>query len=239
MGSVDRYVVASQAVLDQVRVLGNRISRRVLTMGMGSPSLRSSPIGDIPAAWEVRSLGEIARFACGKTKPRDASRVRSPSHPVPIFSGKGLLGFGASSLRSSATIVVGRVGARCGSVHLVSDSACWVTDAALFVYETRPEVDLGFLYHSLRRLDLPSLRSMGRQPLISLSTIYPLLLALPPLDEQREICDLLFSVEALREAQDKVLAQARRVRSALGADTAAGQEPGRSLRGDLNTPKGA
>ena len=240
MDAVDRFVAASGTVREQAGVLASRIGRRLLTMGIGRPPTRTSPIGDVPASWEVKSVGEIARFSSGKTKPKDASRVPSPSRGIPIFSGKGLLGYSGSCLRSGATIVVGRVGAHCGSVHYVPDPACWITDAALFVYETRPEVDLRFLYHSLRRLDLPSLRSTGRQPLISLSTIYPLLLALPPLDEQREICDILAAVETLREAHDRVLAQSMRLRSALAACAGAVRaEPGRGDRSDLNTPKGA
>ncbi len=240
ISSVDWFVAASKAVCDQTGVLASRISRRVLTMGIGCPPTRSSPIGDVPAAWELKSLGEVARFACGKTKPKDASHVSSAARCIPIFSAKGLLGFSGSSLRSGATIVVGRVGAHCGSVHFVSDAASWITDGALFVYETRPEVDLRFLYYSLRRLDLPSLRHVGRQPSISLSTIYPLLLALPPRDEQGEICNLLSSVEALQESHDKVLAQSTRLRSVLAAYAPAGRaEPGRSARADVSTPKGA
>jgi type I restriction enzyme S subunit len=134
---------------------------------------------------------------------------------VPVFSGTGLLGFCGNALHRGATIVVGRVGAHCGAIHLVSEEECWITDAALYVYEARPEVDLRFLSCSLRRLDLTSLRTTDRQALISLSTIYPLLLALPPLEEQREICALMSAVETLRDAQDRVLAHVRRVRAAL------------------------
>lgn len=230
LGSVDRFLGASQSVIDQLTRVQRRLAQRLLTRGMGHSAFTSGPIGDIPAAWEVKSLGEIARFACGKTKPKDATHVRSRSHSVPIYSGKGLLGFSGSSLRQGATIVVGRVGAHCGEVHLVVEEASWITDNALFVYETRPEVDLPFLYYSLRQLDLSSLRNAGRQPLISLSTIYPVLLAMPPLEEQRRIRDLLVSLETFREAQDRVLGQAKRVRSALTADgiddgTGSGAEP--------------
>ena len=240
VGAVEAFETASGTVRDQAAVLAGRIGQRLLTMGIRLSPVRTSPIGDVPASWEVKSVGEIARFSSGKTKPKDASRVPSPSRSIPVFSGRGLLGYSGSSLRSGATIVVGRVGAHCGSVHYVADPACWVTDAALFVYETRPEVDLRFLYYSLRRLDLPSIRSGGRQPLISLATIYPLLLALPPLEEQREICDVLAAVETLGEAHDRVLAQSVRLRSALTAyAAAAGAEPGRGGQPGVNTPRGA
>ena len=215
--SIDQFLGASQSVIDQLAVIRKMLSQRLVTKGIGHRSLRTGPTGDIPDAWEVRSLGEIARFASGKPKPKDASHAFSRPHATPIYGAKGLLGFSSSILRNGPTIVVGRVGAHCGALHFVSDEASWITDNALFVYETRPEVDLRFLYHSLCELDLPSLRSTGRQPVISLSTIYPILLALPPLPEQREICEFLSSVESLVEVQGRVLGQARRVRSAFSA----------------------
>jgi type I restriction enzyme M protein len=238
--AVDGFVAASEKARDQAGALAGRIRRRLLAAGIRRSPTRPSPIGDVPVSWEVKSVGEIARFSSGKTKPKDAFRVPSPSRSVPIFSGKGLLGYSGNCLRNGATIVVGRVGTHCGSVHYVSDPACWITDAALFVYETRPEVDLRFLYHGLRGLDLPALRKPGRQPLISLSTIYPLLIALPPLEEQREICDLLAVADTLQEAHERVLAQLMRLRSALAASAGAGQaEPGASGGTGLNRPRGA
>jgi type I restriction enzyme S subunit len=165
----------------------------------------------------VKSLGEIASLASGKTKPKDLSYLQSRTHAIPIYGGKGLLGFSSSFLRQGPTIILGRLGARCGAVHFVADERSWITDNALFVYESRPEVDLRFLYHSLCNLDLSSLRNMGRQPLISLATLYPVLLGVPPLAEQREICEVLASLETLITAQEKVLEQTRKVQSALPA----------------------
>jgi restriction endonuclease S subunit len=213
---VDRVLRASASVTDQLTRVGIGIEQRLLTGGTGDPR------GEMPAAWRVKPLGDVARFACGKTKPRDAAHLRSPTNFVPIYGGKGLLGFSGTALRRGATIVIGRLGAHCGEFHFVPDEESWITDNALFVYETRPEVDLRFLYYSLRRLDPAALRTTGRQPLISLSTIYPVLVALPPLEEQRRICEVLLSMEALREAEDKVLVQAKRVRSVLAEGGAIG-----------------
>jgi type I restriction enzyme S subunit len=217
-GSVDLFIGASQSVIDQMDVVRKGLVQRLLWKGMGHQAFKRSPIGDIPAGWDVKPLGEIARLASGKTKPKDASHVRSPSHSVSIYGGKGLVGFSGSSLRKGVTVVVGRIGAHCGEVHFVSEEESWITDNALFVYETKPEVDIRFLYHSLSQRDLSSLRNLGRQPLISLSIMYPILLALPPLTEQRRICEVLLSLETLMDVQDRVLGQAQRVRSALRAD---------------------
>jgi type I restriction enzyme S subunit len=206
---------ASQSVMDQLVVFRRCLVQRLLTQGVGHAAFKTTPLGDIPVSWDVRSLGEVASLASGKAKPKDSSYLRSPSHPIPIYGGNGLLGFTGTSLRTGSTIIIGRIGARCGACHFVSDEESWITDNALFVYETRPEVDLRFLYYSLCHRDPSSLRNMGSQPLISLAAIYPLLLAVPPLAEQREISEILRSLEDLMEAQDKVLHQTKKLRSAF------------------------
>jgi type I restriction enzyme S subunit len=225
---IDAFLGSTRRVQHQASRFEAALSRHLLTKGSRPHSTRRTPLGDLPESWEILSLGEVAQLASGRTKPSGASRVPSPSCSVPIYGPRGRIGFSEKSLRSGPTVVVGRVGRYCGSVHYVAEASCWVTDAALFVYEARPEVDLRFLFHALQQLDLPSLRRPGRQPLISLSTIYPLPVALPPLEEQREICRLLESVLRVREAQDRVLEQAARLRSVLLAAPADLSRPRRA-----------
>ncbi len=229
--SLERSIGAGQSVIDRLAGFRTSLLHRLLCKGTGHTAFTSSPLGNIPASWEVRSLGEIAILTSGKTKPKDASHVRSASHSVPIYGANGLLGFTGAPLHRGNTIVIGRIGARCGAVRFVSDEACWITDNALFIYETRPQIDLRFLSYSLFHANLASLRNMGRQPLISLATIYPVLLAVPPLAEQREISDVLLSLEALGEAQEKVLGQMKRLWTALrtGEGDDADAYPGRGL----------
>lgn len=223
--SCERSLCATQSVLDQLAVLRGSLSRRLLRRGMGHTAFKSSPLGDIPVSWDVRSLGEIASLTSGKAKPRDWSYLMSLSRPVPIYGGNGLLGFTSNHLRTGKTIVIGRIGARCGAVHFVPDEISWITDNALFTYETRPGLELRFLYYSLCHLDLASVRSKGRQPVISLGTIYPLLLAVPPIAEQREISEVLTSLDTLMHANAKVLEQSKKMRSALLAATLPGCPP--------------
>jgi type I restriction enzyme, S subunit len=223
--SLDLFLWTTQSVIDQLGALRKSLFQRLLRKGMGHEAFKNSPLGDIPVSWDVRSLGEIASLTSGKTKPKDSSRLRSQSRSVPIYGGNGLLGFTSNPLREGSTVIIGRIGARSGVVHFVADEASWITDNALFVYKTRPEIDLRFLSYSLFHLNLWSLRNMGRQPLISLATIYPVLLAVPPLAEQREISDVLHCLETLAEAQDKVFGQTKKLRSALLAGPA-GESPG-------------
>jgi len=210
-------VQATQSIIDRLPAFRTSLLRRLLRQGMGHTAFPTGPLGRIPASWEVRSVGDLASLTSGKAKPGDSSHLQSPSRSVPVYGGSGLLGFTRNALRAGSTIVVGRIGVHCGAVRFIADEASWITDNALFVYETRPEIDLRFLYYSLLYLDLRSLRNEGRQPLISLAAIYPALIAVPPLPEQRDIAAILLSVDALAEVQGRVLDQSKRLQSALAS----------------------
>jgi hypothetical protein len=127
---IDAFLGSTRRVQHQASRFEAALSRHLLTKGSRPHSTRRTPLGDLPESWEILSLGEVAQLASGRTKPSGASRVPSPSCSVPIYGPRGRIGFSEKSLRSGPTVVVGRVGRYCGSVHYVAEASCWVTDAA-------------------------------------------------------------------------------------------------------------
>ena len=86
----------------------------------------------------------------------------------------------------SPTLVIGRVGYYCGLIHVTSENA-WVTDNAFITKFCADAVDIRFLYWLLKITNLIANDSATAQPVISGSKIYPIVVGLPPLEEQRRI----------------------------------------------------
>ena len=55
------------------------------------------------------------------------------SGKIPVFGGNGINGYHSEFNVQKATIVIGRVGAYCGSIH-ITDERAWVTDNAFITY---------------------------------------------------------------------------------------------------------
>ena len=72
--------------------------------------------------WKEYKLGEIVTFGNGKERPKDKG-------PIPVYGGNGVNGYHNNYNVDSPTVVIGRVGFYCGSVH-VTPSKAWVTDNA-------------------------------------------------------------------------------------------------------------
>ena len=78
------------------------------------------------------------------------------------------------------TLVIGRVGFYCGSIHLTPDRA-WVTDNAFITTFPSEAIDIDFLFWLLKATNLRENDNATAQPVISGKKVYPTIMAYPPL----------------------------------------------------------
>ena len=133
-------------------------------------------------------LEQVLQFANGRTSPE-----RDEFASVPVFGSNGLIGRARESNSPRDTIVIGRVGSYCGSVHF-SREACWVTDNAIRA-TAKGDHDPSFLYYLLKELNLNSWRSGSGQPLINQSTLNAIEAKVPPPSIQRSISSLVGALD--------------------------------------------
>ncbi|MBL0040053.1 MAG: restriction endonuclease subunit S [Xanthomonadales bacterium] len=144
---------------------------------------------EIPHGWEWCRLGNILNFSSGD----GLTSAQMAGGDVPVFGGNGVNGFHNKANVEVETVVVGRVGANCGAVHMTPARA-WVTDNAFITSFSEACLTKEFLVLLLRFLDLNHLSFDGSQPVISGKRVYPLPTPLPPIAEQAAI---VARVEAL------------------------------------------
>jgi len=131
-------------------------------------------------AVRLTRLEQVLSFTNGRTSPE-----RNESDSYPVFGSNGLIGQAGESNSEPNTIVIGRVGSYCGSVHF-SKIACWVTDNAIRA-TAKNDNDPAFLFYLLKHLNLNSWRSGSGQPLINQTTLNAIETLIPEPHVQREI----------------------------------------------------
>ena len=149
---------------------------------------------DIPDSWKWVRLGQLIHIESGKGLT--ASQMRPGA--IPVYGGNGITGYHDESLLHEETVVIGRVGFYCGSVH-VTEKECWVTDNAFITTYPQDSVNRAFLVYMLRHMDLGQNNNATAQPVVSGKKIYPLLFPLPPLAEQKRIVAKLEEILPLCE----------------------------------------
>jgi type I restriction enzyme, S subunit len=133
---------------------------------------------------------------------------------VPVYGGNGVTGFHNVANTVEPTIVIGRVGYYCGSIHVTPEKA-WVTDNAFMTKYCKSAIDLDLLVLMLEGTDLKERESATAQPVISGSKIYPLIVGLPPLAEQHRIVAKVDALMGLCDRLEASLAAAEATRSRL------------------------
>ena len=133
-------------------------------------------------------LEEVLSFANGRTSPE-----REDAAPFPVFGSNGLIGQASESNSPPNTIVIGRVGSYCGSVHF-SREACWVTDNAIRA-TAKGENDPSFLHYLLKQLNLNNWRSGSGQPLVNQTTLNAIETQIPYPREQRAISGIVGALD--------------------------------------------
>lgn len=153
-------------------------------------------------------LGEVCEFIYGKGLDK---KFRSDDGKYPAYGANGELTRTSKYNCSSSGIVIGRKGSA-GAVRLV-EGAFYALDVTYYIPEGQFRAfSLSYLEKLLFSLNLPGLSS-GIKPGLNRENAYKLLVALPPLAEQRRIAmkvdELIILINQLREVVGEPKLQGR------------------------------
>lgn len=111
--------------------------------------------------------------------------TKKESGKYEVFGANGQIGYSDEFLLEKESIVLGRVGANCGSVHY-SSKPIWISDNTIGVVP-KDNVDGYYLYYILSSLRLNEMAAGSAQPLINQSIINSIDLNLINLDAQKKV----------------------------------------------------
>jgi len=140
--------------------------------------------------WRNLTLDEIADFRIGKAISPDKYL---PNGKYPVYGSNGQIACSDEVLHPEQAIVIGRVGAYCGSVHFVP-GASWVTDNAI-VALPKDGNDNRYLFYLLGSLELQRTAIGSAQPLMTQGGLKVLTTKAPPLPTQKAIAHILGTLD--------------------------------------------
>ncbi|WP_299833753.1 restriction endonuclease subunit S [uncultured Tenacibaculum sp.] len=166
---------------------------------------------EIPVGWSVDSLDTLLNFKNGKKKPSSKGKY-------PVYGGNGIIDF-VNDTNFENCIIIGRVGAYCGSLYLETKK-CWVSDNAIMGKSLFDE--LYYCFYLLKYLNLADKREGTGQPLITQGTLNELQIKIPEknirvdfnIKIEKIIANIQFNVEQsqkLKELQSLLLAKMTKI----------------------------
>ena len=178
------------------------------------PGYKKTKVGWIPEEWTPVKLGNCFKLASGETKPSIISEYPNNKENVPVYGGNGILGYTSQVFDDCKCIIIGRVGEKCGCVHLVKGPH-FITDNALFTKAWLIDVSIEYFAYFLDYFKLSRLRNKGGQPLVSQKPIYALTIPLPPLPEQKKIAEILSAWDRAIEQVGRLIDAKQRLKKGL------------------------
>ena len=151
--------------------------------------------------WKKVRLGDEIKVRSGVNLTQEKM---DKSGAYLVYGGNGVTGNHSNFNVDKSTIVIGRVGYYCGSVHLTTGKV-WVTDNAFITKFSSNTFNQKFLYYALRQLNLRQYSNSSAQPVISGGGISEVEIVCPPLHIQQHIADTLDKADALRQKDQQLL----------------------------------
>jgi len=162
---------------------------------------------------QLKRLDEICEFKAGTfVKVGDISH-EYVSGLYPCYGGNGLRGYTKTYTNEGLHSLVGRQGALCGNVHLVSGKF-HATEHALVVYP-KNDVNTIWLHYQLVFMKLNRYATGAAQPGLSVMNLNPIEINVPSLFEQEKIETQIEKIEKQIEALENEIAEIPKQKEAI------------------------
>lgn len=190
VSQIDATIAEKEQMLEALKNYRSAIISEAVTKGLDrNVEIRDSGIDKFPmirSNWNTSKLKYIASIRSGSALP--INNIKKDAL-YEVYGGNGCMGRADEYNTESPAIIIGRVGALCGNVHLIKTKK-WVTDNAL-ILNIKRDVTYEYLYYYLTAYDLNTLNSSNAQPLITGTKVLDVVTPMPSLNEQIMIANYL------------------------------------------------
>lgn len=187
---IDSLIEKKQTMIELLKEERAAVINQAVTKGLNPDApMKDSGIewlGEVPEKWEVKRLKHNIDIQSGDGI---LSENIKESGIYPVYGGNGIMGYTDKYNRDELDIIIGRVGAKCGNVHLV-EGFKWVSDNALII---KTQQNYKFMSLLLDVLNLNNLANQNAQPLITGTLIKNQWVILPSVKEQIQIVNFVES----------------------------------------------
>lgn len=199
--TVQRAKEATEQVIAALKEFKKSLMRYLFTYGpvpieqADKVELKDTEIGLVPAHWEVKKLGDVAKVMYGKAKP---TNMRGN---IPVIGSGGIYSWTTEPLINFATLIIGRKGTA-GQVWLC-ELPCWPSDTTFYLkWKSLEILDVRFIYGWFLFNPLSGEHAKTTIPSLQRPDLENYPIPFPSLDEQKKIAEILISLDNKIKAEE-------------------------------------
>ncbi|WML92219.1 N-6 DNA methylase [Thiothrix lacustris] len=163
--------------------------------------------------YEKKKLSSLCSMQAGKFVAAPDIQDKKEGDTYPCYGGNGLRGYTKTFTHEGTFSLIGRQGALCGNVKKVSGKF-HATEHAIVV-NASSDIDVDWLYHQLKALNLNQYATGVAQPGLSVQKLLTVTTPAPPLEEQKQLIVKINVLEAVIQAAQAVMDGAAERKAAI------------------------
>ena len=243
LSSVDDVIEKTRAQIDKLKDLKTGIMQELLTKGIGHTEFKNSPMGRIPSSWDVHSLGEVCDLQVGyafkstwfsergiKLLRGDNVGYGNPTWERTRYLSEEKIESFKDYLLSAGDLIIGmdrtftNSGTKLSRLNNSDTPALLVQRVGRFIPKNLCK---DFLWHLLRSTSFTDALKGEEKgmdiPHLSKSEILTPRIALPSVEEQRQIAVALTSIDDVLATKEMKFHRVRKLKKALMQDLLTGK----------------
>lgn len=187
---IDTLIEKQQRLIELLKEKRQAVISHAVTKGLNPDApMKDSGVewlGEVPAHWKVVKLSYLLILRSGDSIT--SKNIHSYGE-FPVYGGNGLRGYTNSYNCNGEYTLIGRQGALCGNINVASGKF-FASEHAVVVYPSKP-FNIVYLSEFLRFMNLGQYSLSAAQPGISVERINDLKVAVPPINEQTQVGELI------------------------------------------------
>lgn len=211
--TVDDAIEKTNQIIDKTKELKKGLMQRLLTRGIGHKKFKKSEIGEIPVEWDVGDISGYGDIITGNTPSTSVPQYYSKEYPFAspfdlgekktiIETAKYLSKYGLSAARAlppNAVLVV-CIGSTIGKTGVAGVTLATNQQINSVICKNS---DFNFVYYYMSFIGkkIKLLSSTQAVPIINKGEFSKIRTAIPPIDEQKKIGDILSSIDNQMEKE--------------------------------------
>jgi type I restriction enzyme S subunit len=243
LSTVDAAIEKTSEIIEQAKQVKKGLMQELLTRGIGHKKFKQTEIGEIPEEWEVVRLIDVVKFirngttanqiANGDSNTKKVTRIETISEGIVDLSKTGRIkafnGLEDFMLKRGDILL-----SHINSVQHIGKVALFDSDDELYhgmnLFLIRPNeaVEPHFLFyvlssHRTKKYYEAICKKAVNQASLNKGEVGGLVLAKPPLPEQKKIAEILGAVDTKIEAEVQKLEQLQTLKKGLMQDLLTGR----------------
>jgi type I restriction enzyme S subunit len=224
--TVDNAIEKTDKIIEKYKRMKQGLMQELFTKGIDSNwqirsekthQFKDSPLGRIPADWEVKKLGEIGEIYYGEGLREKDYNDKGDSL---IFGTSGVISKTCKFLSTGEAIIIPRKGNINMVYYVPIGKKFWVIDTAFYL---KTRINTKYIYFFLSLFNFETLNEATGVPSLNRKNIVSILVFLPPLHEQERIASVLSQVDAVIEKETAYRDKLSHIKQGLMEDLLTGK----------------